>query len=161
MSHFISSISNKEFPESQKVMGSLISPKIVEIIHRECPVFCDSSMLSVSEYKHYKQKYLQNFLVKEESDISELEKEVIESIGSRSVLSSQETIIDTNTTFAQRLSDRVASFGGSWKFIIIFGIILFLWILFNTLSPNRDEFDPYPFILTHHNNRSLHCCNTR
>ena len=147
MSHFISSISNKEFPESQKVLGSLISPKIVTEIHHEYPGFCDSSLLSVSEYKHYKQKYLQNFLVTDASDISELEKEVIESIGNRSVLSSKETIIDSNTTFAQRLSDKVASFGGSWKFIILFGVILFLWILFNTLSPHRDEFDPYPFIL--------------
>ena len=47
----------------------------------------------------------------------------------------------------QSISDKVASFGGSWKFIIIFSIILFVWILFNTFSPKRDDFDPYPFIL--------------
>ena len=47
----------------------------------------------------------------------------------------------------QRISDKVARFGGSWKFIIAFSVILFLWVLFNTLSPRRDEFDPYPFIL--------------
>jgi len=47
----------------------------------------------------------------------------------------------------QSISDTVASFGGSWKFIISFSVILSVWILFNTLSPSRDEFDPYPFIL--------------
>jgi uncharacterized membrane protein len=47
----------------------------------------------------------------------------------------------------QSISDKVASFGGSWKFIISFSILLFVWILFNTYSPRRDEFDPYPFIL--------------
>lgn len=47
----------------------------------------------------------------------------------------------------QGISDKVARFGGSWNFIILFGIILLVWILFNTLSPNMDEFDPYPFIL--------------
>ncbi|MEO6488775.1 MAG: DUF1003 domain-containing protein [Ferruginibacter sp.] len=47
----------------------------------------------------------------------------------------------------QSISDKVASFGGSWKFIIIFSIILICWILFNTLSPHNKEFDPYPFIL--------------
>ena len=47
----------------------------------------------------------------------------------------------------QRISDKVARFGGSWKFIIAFSVILFLWVLFNTLAPNRDDFDPYPFIL--------------
>jgi uncharacterized membrane protein len=47
----------------------------------------------------------------------------------------------------QTLSDKVANFGGSWKFIISFSIIILLWILFNTLSSPKNEFDPYPFIL--------------
>ncbi len=47
----------------------------------------------------------------------------------------------------QTISDKVASFGGSWKFIIIFSFILFVWILFNTLLPQKVDFDPYPFIL--------------
>ena len=50
-------------------------------------------------------------------------------------------------TRGQTISDKVASFGGSWKFIITFSVILTLWILFNTLSPRKVEFDPYPFIL--------------
>lgn len=47
----------------------------------------------------------------------------------------------------QTISDRVASFGGSWLFIISFSIVLTGWILFNSLAPNKDDFDPYPFIL--------------
>ena len=47
----------------------------------------------------------------------------------------------------QKLSDRIARFGGSWKFIISFSIILSVWIAFNTLSPGKQQFDPYPFIL--------------
>lgn len=47
----------------------------------------------------------------------------------------------------QSISDKVASFGGSWNFIILFSVILFLWILFNTFSPANINFDPYPFIL--------------
>jgi uncharacterized membrane protein len=50
-------------------------------------------------------------------------------------------------TKGQKISDKVASFGGSWKFIILFSVILFLWILFNTLAIKSLEFDPYPFIL--------------
>lgn len=50
-------------------------------------------------------------------------------------------------TRGQTISDKVAQFGGSWKFINLFSLILLVWILFNTLSPHRDEFDPYPFIL--------------
>ncbi len=50
-------------------------------------------------------------------------------------------------TRGQSISDNVAKFGGSWAFIISFFIILIIWILFNTLTPIRDNFDPYPFIL--------------
>ncbi len=47
----------------------------------------------------------------------------------------------------QKLSDKVARFGGSWKFIILFMVILTLWILFNAIAYGKASFDPYPFIL--------------
>lgn len=50
-------------------------------------------------------------------------------------------------TRGQRLADKVASFGGSWTFIISFFIVLTAWIIFNTLAKRGDDFDPYPFIL--------------
>ncbi len=50
-------------------------------------------------------------------------------------------------TRGQSISDKVAQFGGSWKFIILFGIILAIWIIYNALAPKGEDFDPYPFIL--------------
>ena len=50
-------------------------------------------------------------------------------------------------TGGQKLSDQVARFGGSWRFIILFGIILTGWITFNVLAISHYQFDPYPFIL--------------
>jgi uncharacterized membrane protein len=47
----------------------------------------------------------------------------------------------------QKISDKVARFGGSWKFIILFSVILFLWICFNVMALTAWRFDPYPFIL--------------
>lgn len=47
----------------------------------------------------------------------------------------------------QLISDKVARFGGSWSFILIFTGILIVWILYNTLMLKQDRFDPYPFIL--------------
>ncbi|HOZ50950.1 MAG TPA: DUF1003 domain-containing protein [Chitinophagaceae bacterium] len=47
----------------------------------------------------------------------------------------------------QKISDKVARFGGSWAFIISFFIILVVWILFNTIASTNGRFDPYPFIL--------------
>ncbi|MCK9182752.1 MAG: DUF1003 domain-containing protein, partial [Fibrobacteraceae bacterium] len=45
------------------------------------------------------------------------------------------------------VSDKVASFGGSWKFIIFFLIVLILWIIINSIVLLQKPFDPYPFIL--------------
>jgi uncharacterized membrane protein len=50
-------------------------------------------------------------------------------------------------TPGQSLSDKVAKFGGSWRFIIWFGAVLTLWIVFNSVLGSRLNFDPYPFIL--------------
>jgi uncharacterized membrane protein len=52
-----------------------------------------------------------------------------------------------NLDFGQRISDNVALFGGSWKFIIAFFIVLTIWIIFNVLAIGVYKFDPYPFIL--------------
>lgn len=52
-----------------------------------------------------------------------------------------------NTKWSDRLADRIAAFGGSWKFIIIFAIFLAVWILWNSLPFLNPHFDPHPFIL--------------
>jgi uncharacterized membrane protein len=50
-------------------------------------------------------------------------------------------------TQGQKISDKVAYFGGSWKFIIFFGVFLTIWIIFNIFALGVWKFDPYPFIL--------------
>ena len=71
-----------------------------------------------------------------------------------STIKEEKSIIDNllnppkeTMTRGQSISDKVARFGGSWKFIILFGVILTLWILFNVLAITKYAFDPYPFIL--------------
>ena len=61
----------------------------------------------------------------------------------QNLLNPPEEIITTG----QKISDKVARFGGSWKFIIYFFIVLTLWIVFNVLAMGVLQFDPYPFIL--------------
>ncbi len=60
-------------------------------------------------------------------------------------------------TLGQKIADRVATFGGSWTFIISFGVVLLAWVGVNVyltvrgaqhgLPPEKSTFDPYPFIL--------------
>jgi uncharacterized membrane protein len=57
-------------------------------------------------------------------------------------------IVDEQATFGQRLSDKVAAVGGSWKFIMVFAAVLLGWMLLNSqiLGKLGTPFDPYPFI---------------
>jgi uncharacterized membrane protein len=50
-------------------------------------------------------------------------------------------------TLGQKLADKIASFGGSWPFLILFALFLAIWILHQTLIVRNKGFDPYPFIL--------------
>jgi uncharacterized membrane protein len=54
---------------------------------------------------------------------------------------------DKEITFGESLSDKVAEFGGSWAFIIVFFVILAAWIFLNAVILAQKAFDPYPFIL--------------
>ncbi|WP_297418943.1 DUF1003 domain-containing protein [Clostridium sp.] len=53
---------------------------------------------------------------------------------------------DENSTLGQRAADKIASFGGSWAFIITFGVVLAIWIIGNAVILSDRAFDPYPFV---------------
>jgi CRP/FNR family transcriptional regulator, cyclic AMP receptor protein len=56
-------------------------------------------------------------------------------------------LIEEEATFGERIADSVARFGGSWTFIITFGIVLVVYASLNTFLLRQIAWDPYPFIL--------------
>lgn len=56
-------------------------------------------------------------------------------------------LIEEEATFGERIADSVARFGGSWTFIITFGIVLVIYASLNTFLLRQIAWDPYPFIL--------------
>ena len=65
---------------------------------------------------------------------------------SRLVSKNVNDLVQSKSTFGQRVADRVANFGGSWPFIIIFSCFLFAWMALNALEFLYKPFDPYPYI---------------
>ena len=93
-------------------------------------------------------RYLDQLSAQESAQVAKMHQIVAESLREESLLSSRLCEDDTEkSTFGERLADRVATFGGSWRFIIIFGVILVTWIGLNTFVMNQKAFDPYPYIL--------------
>lgn len=64
----------------------------------------------------------------------------------RSVAGDANRRLDQQATFGERLADRVATFGGSWAFIILFSVVLLAWTVLNTEVLGKTAFDPYPYI---------------
>jgi uncharacterized membrane protein len=82
-------------------------------------------------------------------DLPERERRVIARIAKRVHVSHNvNREFEATMTFGQQLADRVATFGGSWTFIILFGVVLAAWILLNSvfLVRSHGAFDPYPYI---------------
>lgn len=85
----------------------------------------------------------------EELQLQKLDELVRNSIQEEEMLSSKlhELEDDADMSFGQRVTDRVAQFGGSWAFIIAFAGVIITWISFNVYWLQNRGFDPYPFIL--------------
>jgi uncharacterized membrane protein len=148
MKTFISDLSKKEFSAGERISAKTIRPSILATIQKEHPEFNNTCHLSVSELNRFRQKYIGDYLVREMGELSELENTVIGALQHRSTLTDkiEEPELE-HYTVGQRLADMVASFGGSWKFIILFMLFLLLWIAVNTFFLMTKPFDPYPFIL--------------
>jgi uncharacterized membrane protein len=82
--------------------------------------------------------------------LPEREQRVVQHFSDRQHVSHDTNLeFEKKLTFGQRLADKVAMFGGSWTFIILFAAVLLAWILLNAflLARRGNTFDPYPYIL--------------
>ncbi|MER2998365.1 DUF1003 domain-containing protein [Pontibacter populi] len=141
-------ITGKHLPMQQLVSGTSIRKSILDLIKADHPDFDEKNLVSIAVLNKYRNRYLENMLTSELGELSELEKEVVQSINQHELLSSNiETELSENLTFGERVSDKIASFGGSWTFIIIFFSFIFLWMAINVYFMATRPFDPYPFIL--------------
>lgn len=97
---------------------------------------------------HYRTEFVQQVLVTEKGELSSLDKEVVESLKEQElVVENLNKLIESQKTFGDDVADRVAAFGGSWRFIILFLAVLVAWIALNSSQLLAQPFDPFPFIL--------------
>jgi uncharacterized membrane protein len=128
--------------------GILIRPVVAELIKGEIGRWSEEGWICSEDLQRFRHKYVQSLLEAEKGELTALEKEVLESLRQQEILSrNPEEELRSALTVGQRLADRIAAIGGSWRFISLFVIVLFVWIVINTMVLIARPFDPYPFIL--------------
>ena len=94
-----------------------------------------------------KEELVRQILEKDKNlDGSNIDEELIHQLISGKVSKNINNTHDENFTLGQRTADKIAAFGGSWTFIISFGVVLVTWIIVNVVILRSKAFDPYPFV---------------
>ncbi len=127
---------------------AVLRPSVAEFIAGRVPDYNAGGYICHADLNRLRQQYVESVMKAERGELTTLEREILSSLTSDDVLErDSDPEYEQNLSFGDRLSDGIAAFGGSWKFIISFGIVLFGWIALNTLVFINHSFDPYPFIL--------------
>jgi uncharacterized membrane protein len=125
-----------------------VRPEIASLIAADHPDLKPGDLICEHHVDDYRTRYVANLLESERGELSELEKQVVDSLAREETVSRDvEAAWEHDRTIGERVADAVADFGGSWIFIGIFFGVLVVWMGFNVWAISRAVFDPYPFIL--------------
>ena len=148
-------VCGKDASQTDLIPASAVRPVVVNVIRQNYPEWSAEGFICVDDLNRFRYNYVRSLIETERGELSDLEKEVIESLASHEILSMHvDQEYESKLTLGQHLSDTLSSFGGSWRFIIIFSCILAVWVCVNSFVWVFKPFDPYPFILL---NLALSC----
>jgi uncharacterized membrane protein len=141
-------ICGKERPARDVTQIDVVRPSLIDRIKVDYPELPSEGYICSDDLDRFRSRYVSELLGQERGELTKLEQEVVQSLADHETLAENiEAEWVGQRTLGERLSDHLASFGGSWTFIIIFFIVLITWMGFNAVIIEQDRFDPYPYIL--------------
>ena len=144
----VCNICGKTKARSMMMPAELIRSALAEQIKTSYPDWKPEGYICLSDLNRFRMNYIQNLLESEKGELTALDHEVLESLRRHETLSSNvDAEFDKDLALGEKMADGLATFGGSWTFLIIFAAILFIWIAINSFLLLKKPFDPYPFIL--------------
>jgi len=142
------SICGKLFPLRDLSAGALIRDAVVQLIMREHTDWSIEGYVCRTDLARYREKYVQTLLESEKGELTSLELEVLNSIQAQQLLATNVDVeFEREWTWGERLADRIAIFGGSWMFLVLFTLFIVVWVTMNSVVLFWRPVDPYPFIL--------------
>lgn len=138
----------KIYPAAQLAQFEMIGESTNEIIKERLPEWSSGKYVCRPCLNVARVEGFRRLLEQERGELSSLQEEVVSSLKAAEILTQDiNKQYDAQLSFGERLSDKLAEFGGSWGFISLFALSLFIWILINASNFLAPPFDPYPFIL--------------
>lgn len=146
--NFVCQICHRSLPAGAGTMGDDLRASLSNFIGRQRGDWDPHQFICSDDIGRYRKDYVKETVEDELGQLSALDRQVIESLQEHEILTEDiERQFERKLTFGERLSDRTADFGGSWRFILFFGAVLVGWIILNAIVLASRSFDPYPFIL--------------
>jgi uncharacterized membrane protein len=135
-------------PASDTLPAILVRPNIDALIRRKNPNWANEGFICTSCLNRFRTEFVREQMEKDRGELSTLEQEVLKSIhDDQLVTDNLNKEFAKGLSFGDQLADKVAAFGGSWKFIILFFAVMAVWIVANSVYFLWHPWDPYPFIL--------------
>jgi len=140
-------ICGEQIPISEAFPVDLVRESLLPTLKKLCPQLDHEGYISLTELNKIRILHAEELAVQDTTELGNLRKEVAQSLKNQELITKNiDHEFDQNSSRGERIADKVASFGGSWTFIIIFLSILFVWMAVNTTLILSRPFDPFPYI---------------
>jgi uncharacterized membrane protein len=141
-------VCGKTAAKKNLVPGALLRPAMEKFIAARVPGWTNDSRLCADCLNRLRTEFVEAELEADRGALTSLEQEVVDSLHERELLAENlNKEYDAQLSVGDRLADRIAAFGGSWAFILLFAGILLVWVTVNSIALLTHPFDPYPYIL--------------
>lgn len=135
-------------PIREILHGDLVHGPILDLIKAGVPEWSPQDLICLDCLNHYRAEYVARAFEEERGELSALDAEVLRTLKEHELISEDpDAAFERHWTLGERVADRVAAFGGSWAFLLMFASVLVGWIAINSLVVLLRPFDPYAFIL--------------
>ena len=135
-------------PIRELLAGGLVRDSVAGLIRRRVPGWSPDGLICFVCLNRFRTEYVQAQMEEDRGELSRVEQEVLKSLAESELVADNLNVeYERRLTVGDRVADRVATFGGSWRFIFIFFAVIAVWIAVNVGLLLTRPFDPYPFIL--------------
>jgi uncharacterized membrane protein len=140
-------VTGKDVPASEAIPVDLVRDSLLPTLKAMALEWDAGGFVSLESLNVARLKHIEELLKEDQGETRTLNEAVLASMHKSELLTANSDFeFDHSLRFGERLADKIASFGGSWGFIICFGGVIFGWMILNIVLLTR-PFDPFPFIL--------------